>query len=65
MAQAGGAQSALPNALTEGFQVAFLVGAGVRGRRRDPRGDADLQPRSREHAEAAQRGEVAPAAAAA
>ena len=28
MAEAGGAASALPNALTEGFQTAFLVGAG-------------------------------------
>jgi len=28
MASAGGDPAALPNALTEGFQVAFLAGAG-------------------------------------
>ena len=28
MTEAGGAPSALPNALTDGFQIAFLVGAG-------------------------------------
>ena len=42
--------SALPNALTEGFQTAFMVGAGLRGARRDPRRDADLvarEPRAR------------------
>jgi EmrB/QacA subfamily drug resistance transporter len=60
---AGGAQSALPQALTEGFQAAFLVGAGfaivgailvlvlISG--------AD----SRAHAAAAQRGELQPVAA--
>jgi MFS family permease len=60
MEAAGGAQSAVPTALTEGFQAAFMVGAGfailgailvlvlISG--------AD----SRAHAEAAQRGELAP-----
>jgi EmrB/QacA subfamily drug resistance transporter len=60
MEASGGAQSALPQALTEGFQAAFLVGAGfaivgailvlvlISG--------AD----SRAHAKAAQRGELAP-----
>src|SRR3712207_6030355 len=55
--------TAVPNALTEGFQAAFMVGAGfaiagailamilVSGRA------------SREHAEAAQRGELQPAQA--
>jgi EmrB/QacA subfamily drug resistance transporter len=59
MAAAGGAKSAVPLALTEGFQSAFLVGAGfaivgailvlvlISGRE------------SREHAAAAQRGELA------
>jgi EmrB/QacA subfamily drug resistance transporter len=63
MATAGGAPSALPNALTQGFQAAFLVGAGfaVLG--------AILvvvlisSADSRAHAEAAQRGELAPVAA--
>ena len=45
MADAGGAASALPNALTEGFQTAFIVGAGFAVARRDPRGDADLLAR--------------------
>ena len=31
MSAAGGAKSALPNALTEGFQNAFMVGAGFAG----------------------------------
>ena len=58
MAQAGGDPQALPTALTEGFQDAFMVGAGfaivgallalVLISNRD----------SREHAEAARRGEV-------
>jgi EmrB/QacA subfamily drug resistance transporter len=63
MEAAGGAQSALPQALTEGFRAAFLVGAGfaivgailvlvlISG--------AD----SRAHAAAAQRGELQPVAA--
>jgi EmrB/QacA subfamily drug resistance transporter len=63
MEAAGGAQSALPTALTEGFQAAFLVGAGfaivgailvlvlISGKE------------SRAHAEAAQRGELQPVAA--
>ena len=63
MEAAGGAQSALPSALTEGFQAAFLVGAGfaivgailvlvlISGKE------------SRAHAAAAQRGELAPVAA--
>jgi len=63
MEAAGGAQSALPQALTEGFQAAFLVGAGfaivgailvlvlISGKE------------SRAHAAAAQRGQLAPVAA--
>jgi predicted MFS family arabinose efflux permease len=63
MQAAGGAQSALPQALTEGFQAAFLVGAGfaivgailvlvlISGKE------------SRAHAAAAQRGQLAPVAA--
>ena len=65
MAAAGGDPSALPRALTEGFQSALYVGTGfaiagailatilISGRA------------SREHAEAARSGDVAPAAAAA
>ena len=58
MAEAGGDKSALPAALTDGFSAAFTVGAGfailgailtmVLISSRD----------SREHAEAARRGEV-------
>ena len=60
MAAGGGDPDALPVALTEGFQLAFTVGAGfavfgavlalvlISGRA------------SREHAEAAQRGELEP-----
>jgi EmrB/QacA subfamily drug resistance transporter len=63
MTAAGGAQAALPNALVEGFQAAFLVGAGfaVLG--------AILvvvlisSADSRAHAEAAKRGELQPVAA--
>jgi EmrB/QacA subfamily drug resistance transporter len=63
MEAANGAQSALPQALTEGFQAAFMVGAGfaivgailvlvlISGKE------------SRAHAEAAQRGELQPVAA--
>ena len=63
MEAAGGAPSALPSALTEGFQAAFLVGAGfaivgailvlvlISGKE------------SRAHAAAAQRGELQPVAA--
>jgi EmrB/QacA subfamily drug resistance transporter len=63
MEAAGGAQSAIPSALTEGFQAAFLVGAGfaivgailvlvlISGKE------------SRAHAAAAQRGELQPVAA--
>ena len=50
MAAAGGASRRCPTALTEGFQDAFMVGAGLRHRRRDPRRRADLQqgqPRAR------------------
>ena len=50
MASAGGDPSALPNALTEGFQAAFLGGAGDRGARPRPHPGADprqRQPRPR------------------
>jgi predicted MFS family arabinose efflux permease len=65
MTDAGGSPAALPNALTEGFRAALTVGAGfaifgailaallISGRA------------SREHAEAARRGEVAPSVVAA
>ena len=50
MQSAGGDPAALPNALTQGFQIAFLVGAGLRGPRRGALDDADLvarEPRPR------------------
>jgi hypothetical protein len=58
MAQAGGDPRALPTALTEGFQDAFMVGAGF------ALAGALLalvlisNRASREHAEAARRGDV-------
>ena len=63
MVDAGGAASALPNALTEGFQIAFLVGAGFAVLGAILAATLISSRDSREHAEAAQRGDAAPAAA--
>ena len=65
MEAAGGAPAALPNALTEGFQIAFLVGAGFAVLGAILAATLISGRESRQHAEAAQRGDVAPAAAAA
>jgi len=65
MADAGGAASALPNALTEGFQIAFLVGAGFAVLGAVLAATLISSRESREHAEAAQRGDTAPAPVAA
>ena len=62
MEQAGGAQSALPGALTEGFQVAFMVGAGFAVLGAILAAVLISSRESREHAAAAQAGE-APAVA--
>jgi EmrB/QacA subfamily drug resistance transporter len=58
MTQAGGAASALPNALTEGFQIAFIVGAGFAVIGAILAATLISSKDSREHAEAAQRGEI-------
>jgi hypothetical protein len=64
MQDAGGAATALPNALTEGFQIAFLVGAGFAVLGAVLAATLISSRASREHAEAAQRGEAtAPAVA--
>jgi sugar phosphate permease len=63
MEDAGGAVAALPNALTEGFQIAFIVGAGFALLGAILAATLISSRESREHAEAAQRGEAAPAAA--
>jgi EmrB/QacA subfamily drug resistance transporter len=63
MTDAGGAAAALPNALTEGFQIAFLVGAGFAVLGAILSATLISSRTSREHAEAAQRGDAAPAAA--
>jgi EmrB/QacA subfamily drug resistance transporter len=63
MTEAGGAVSALPNALTEGFQIAFIVGAGFAVLGAVLAATLISSQTSREHAEAAQRGDAAPAAA--
>jgi EmrB/QacA subfamily drug resistance transporter len=65
MRDAGGAQSALPNALTEGFQTAFMVGAGFAVLGAILSLTLISSRESRAHAAAAQRGEiqVAPAPA--
>src|SRR5918997_1588402 len=60
MAEAGGAAAALPNALTEGFQIAFLVRAGFAVLGAIIAATFISSKESREHAEAAQRGDVAP-----
>ena len=59
-ADAGGAPSALPSALTEGFQTAFIVGAGFAVLGAILAATLISSRESREHAEAAQRGDVAP-----
>jgi EmrB/QacA subfamily drug resistance transporter len=63
METANGAASALPNALTEGFQIAFIVGAGFAILGAILSVTLISSRESRAHAEAAQRGELAPAAA--
>jgi MFS family permease len=62
MADAGGAASALPNALTQGFQTAFMVGAGFAVLGAILAATLISSKESRELAEAAQNGDVAPAA---
>jgi EmrB/QacA subfamily drug resistance transporter len=62
MTDAGGAVSALPNALTEGFQIAFIVGAGFAVLGAILAATLISSQTSREHAEAAQRDDTAPAA---
>jgi EmrB/QacA subfamily drug resistance transporter len=63
MRAAGGDQAALPSALTEGFQVAFMVGAVFAVVGAVLAATLISSKESREHAEAAQRGEVSPAPA--
>lgn len=63
MRAAGGDPAALPNALTEGFQIAFIVGAGFAVVGAILSATLISSRESREHAEAARRGDVAPAAA--
>jgi EmrB/QacA subfamily drug resistance transporter len=65
MADAGGAATALPNALTDGFQTAFMVGAGFAVLGAILSATLISSRTSREHAEAAQRGDAAPAPVAA
>jgi EmrB/QacA subfamily drug resistance transporter len=65
MQVANGAQSALPHALTEGFQLAFIVGAGFAVVGAILAATLISSSESRRHAEAAQRGKLAPAPAAA
>jgi EmrB/QacA subfamily drug resistance transporter len=62
MTEAGGAASALPSALTEGFQIAFIVGAGFAVLGAILAATLISSRTSREHAEAAQRDDAAPAA---
>src|SRR5829696_7792366 len=63
MQDAGGAASALPNALTEGFQIAFIVGAGFAVLGAILSVTLISGKESRRHAQAAQRGEIAVAPA--
>ena len=63
MRTAGGDPAALPDALTQGFQIAFLVGAAFAVVGAILAATLISSRESRAHAEAAQRGEVAPAAA--
>jgi MFS family permease len=65
MAGAAGDPAQLPNALTEGFQNAFLVGAGMSAVAALLAVVLISSRSSREHAEAARRGEVAAVPAAA
>jgi EmrB/QacA subfamily drug resistance transporter len=65
MQAADGARSALPGALTEGFQIAFIVGAGFAVLGAILAATLISSRESKSHAQAAQRGDVAPAAAAA
>jgi EmrB/QacA subfamily drug resistance transporter len=60
MTAAGGAKSALPNALTEGFQSAFMVGAGFAVLGAILAATLISSKASRAHAEAAQCGELSP-----
>jgi hypothetical protein len=63
MTAAGGDPSALPTALTEGFQSAFWVGAGFAVLGAILTVVLISSRTSREHAEAARRGEAVPVAA--
>jgi EmrB/QacA subfamily drug resistance transporter len=65
MQAAHGAPSALPGALTDGFQLAFIVGAAFAVVGAILAATLISGAESKRHAEAAQRGEVAPAPAAA
>ena len=63
MTAAQGDPAALPNALTEGFQIAFIVGAAFAVVGAILASTLISSRASREHAEAARNGETAPAAA--
>jgi len=63
MTEAGGAASALPNALTEGFQTAFMVGAGFAVLGAILAATLISSRESRAHSEAAQAEGAAPAPA--
>ena len=63
MADAGGSPSALEEALTEGFQSAFAVGAGFAVLAAILAATLISSRTSREHAEAARAGELQPVAA--
>jgi predicted MFS family arabinose efflux permease len=65
MQAAGGSPSALPGALTEGFQIAFLVGAGFAVLGAVLSATLISTKESRSHAAAAQRGDALPVPAAA
>ena len=64
MQAAQGAQSALPSALTEGFQLAFMVGAGFAVLGAVLAATLISSKESRDHAEAARAGDLAPVPAA-
>jgi sugar phosphate permease len=63
MEAAQGDPAALPSALTEGFQLAFIVGAVFAVAGAILAATIISSRESRQHAEAAQRGELAPAPA--
>ena len=65
MQAANGAQSALPGALTEGFQLAFIVGAAFAVVGAVLAATLISSKESRSHAEAARRGDAVPAPSAA